>query len=48
MALEPIFEVEFHDSSFGFRPNRNAHHAVARFACRAGSGERAPCLFLQR
>jgi len=28
MALEPIFEVEFHDSSFGFRPNRSAHHAV--------------------
>ncbi len=23
MALEPIFEVEFHDSSYGFRPNRN-------------------------
>jgi len=30
MALEPIFEVEFHDSSYGFRPNRNAHHAVFR------------------
>ena len=30
MALEPIFEVEFHDSSYGFRPNRNAHHAVGR------------------
>ena len=30
MALEPIFEVEFHDSSYGFRPNRNAHHAVSR------------------
>ena len=30
MALEPIFEVEFHDSSFGFRPNRSAHHAVGR------------------
>jgi RNA-directed DNA polymerase len=30
MALEPIFEVEFHDSSFGFRPNRSAHHAVNR------------------
>ncbi len=28
MALEPIFEVEFHDSSYGFRPNRSAHHAV--------------------
>ena len=33
MALEPIFEVEFHDSSYGFRPNRSTHHAVAR--CRS-------------
>jgi RNA-directed DNA polymerase len=30
MALEPIFEVEFHDNSYGFRPNRNTHHAVFR------------------
>ena len=30
MALEPIFEVEFHDDSYGFRPNRNTHHAVFR------------------
>ena len=30
MALEPIFEIEFHDSSYGFRPNRSAHHAVFR------------------
>ena len=30
MALEPIFEVEFHDNSYGFRPNRSAHHAVSR------------------
>jgi RNA-directed DNA polymerase len=30
MALEPIFEVEFHDSSYGFRPNRSAHHATAQ------------------
>lgn len=32
MALEPIFEVEFHDSSYGFRPNRSTHNAV--FQCR--------------
>jgi len=32
MALEPIFEAEFHDSSYGFRPNRSAHHAI--FRCR--------------
>jgi len=30
MMLEPIFEVEFHDNSYGFRPHRNAHHAVSR------------------
>jgi lysophospholipase L1-like esterase len=29
MALEPIFEVEFHENSYGFRPNRSAHHAVS-------------------
>jgi len=32
MALEPIFEVEFHENSYGFRPHRNTHHAV--FRCR--------------
>ena len=30
MALEPIFEVEFHNNSYGFRPHRNTHHAVFR------------------
>jgi len=30
MALEPIYEVEFHHSSYGFRPNRSTHHAVLR------------------
>ncbi len=30
MALEPIFEVEFHENSYGFRPNRNTHHAVTQ------------------
>ena len=28
--LEPICEAKFHKSSFGFRPNRSTHHAVAR------------------
>lgn len=28
--LEPICEGKFHNSSFGFRPNRNTHHAIAR------------------
>jgi group II intron reverse transcriptase/maturase len=30
MALEPIYEAEFHDNSYGFRPNRSTHHAVSR------------------
>ena len=30
MALEPIYEAEFHDSSYGFRPNRSTHHAIFR------------------
>ena len=30
MALEPIYEVEFHDHSYGFRPNRSTRHAVLR------------------
>ena len=38
MALEPIFEVEFHDSSYGFRPNRSTHHAVYRCAQMAHKG----------
>ena len=38
MALEPIFEVEFHDSSYGFRPNRSAHHAVYRCKQMAHNG----------
>jgi group II intron reverse transcriptase/maturase len=27
-VLTPIFEKEFSDHSYGFRPNRNAHHAI--------------------
>ena len=30
MALEPIFEAEFHEDSYGFRPNRSTRHAVLR------------------
>lgn len=45
MALEPIFEVEFHDSSYGFRPNRSAHHAVNR--CRHAALTLSPSLRLK-
>ena len=29
-VLEPICEAKFHKHSYGFRPNRNTHHAIAR------------------
>jgi retron-type reverse transcriptase len=28
VVLEPIFEADFRDSSYGFRPKRSAHQAV--------------------
>jgi RNA-directed DNA polymerase len=28
LVIEPIFEADFLDSSFGFRPGRNAHQAI--------------------
>lgn len=29
-VLQPIFEPDFHPSSYGYRPKRSAHHAVAK------------------
>lgn len=29
-VLEPICEAKFHPHSYGFRPNRSTHHAIAR------------------
>jgi group II intron reverse transcriptase/maturase len=29
MIIEPIFEADFEEVSYGFRPNKNAHQAVA-------------------
>jgi RNA-directed DNA polymerase len=31
LVLEPIFEADFYPCSYGFRPNRRAHDAVATF-----------------
>ncbi len=28
--LEPIFDGDFHPSSYGYRPGRSAHHAIAK------------------
>lgn len=30
MVLEPVYEQEFHDCSYGFRPGRSAHQALGR------------------
>lgn len=32
LILEPIFEADFQDGSFGYRPKRTAHQAVLRVA----------------
>lgn len=29
-VLQPIFEPDFHPSSYGYRPNRSAHHSIAK------------------
>jgi len=29
-VLQPIFEPDFHPSSYGYRPGRSAHHAIAK------------------
>ena len=31
MVLEPLYEQEFHDCSYGFRPGRSAHQALHSF-----------------
>jgi retron-type reverse transcriptase len=31
MLLEPIYEQDFLDCSYGFRPGRSAHHALTSF-----------------
>jgi RNA-directed DNA polymerase len=35
LVMEPVFEADFKDSSYGFRPKRNAHQALeaVRHAC---------------
>jgi group II intron reverse transcriptase/maturase len=37
-VLEPIAEAKFYKHSYGFRPNRSTHHAIARFQSLAHSG----------
>ena len=35
--LEPICEAKFHDSSYGFRPNRSTEHAINRRMCKTNA-----------
>jgi RNA-directed DNA polymerase len=38
LVIEPIFEADFLDSSFGFRPGKNAHQAIAAICQHLQSG----------
>ncbi len=40
LVLEPIFEADFRDSSYGFRPGRSAHDAVDAIRSHLAHGKR--------
>lgn len=40
LILEPIFEADFEDCSYGFRPGRSAHQALAKIREHLGAGYR--------
>jgi len=40
LILEPIFEADFLDVSYGFRPGRNAHQALKEVGRHLGSGRK--------
>lgn len=39
-TIEPIFEKEFSENSFGFRPRRSAHQAIARVEQQLNAGNK--------
>lgn len=39
LIIEPIFEADFEDCSYGFRPGRNAHQALERIAAALKAGK---------
>jgi RNA-directed DNA polymerase len=41
LILEPIFEADFEDCSYGFRPNRNAHDALDEIRLQIEAGYQA-------
>src|SRR5262245_32195787 len=40
LILEPIFEADFEECSYGFRPGRSAHQALAEIRKNLGAGYR--------
>jgi len=40
LIIEPIFEADFLESSYGFRPNRSAHDAIEEVQAHLKSGKR--------
>ena len=44
LIVEPIFEADFHECSYGFRPNRNAKMAVEKIAAEIKGGTRSKTL----
>ena len=40
LVLEPIFEADFHDCSYGYRPGKSAHQAVNAIRAHLGAGLR--------
>ena len=44
MAMEPIWESDFHRLSYGFRPERSVHHAVrtVKIQLQDGGGTKGP------
>jgi RNA-directed DNA polymerase len=41
LILEPIFEADFHDCSYGFRPGKSAHQAVNAIRGHLAGGQQA-------
>jgi RNA-directed DNA polymerase len=39
LILEPIFEADFHEGSYGYRPKRSAEQALTRVATAIGQGK---------
>ena len=40
IVIEPIFEADFQDNSYGFRPKRNAHQAMDDVSLHLFKGKR--------